>query len=65
MKWQDAKPVPKVYAGGVAGAVGVLVVYVIEWVSHEQVDAQAALILIGAISAVAAWLMPDVPPWKK
>ena len=65
MKWQDKAPVPKVAAGTAAGGVGIVVVFAIEWITHEQVDAQAALILVGAVSAIAAYLMPDVPPWRK
>ena len=64
-KLEGLAPATKVQAGTVAGGIGIVVVFAIEWISDQQVDAQAALVLVGAFSAIAAYLMPDVPPWKK
>jgi hypothetical protein len=65
VNWEQVKPKPKVAAGGVAWAVAFLLVVGLETFTSTEVSGDQTLILVSAVAAVAAWAMPDTPPWKR
>ena len=63
--WEQIKPQPKVAAGSVSWSVAVVLLMILEAVEPDAFTGTQELILTGAIAGIAAWLMPNVPPWRK
>jgi len=58
MKWQEVKPKPKVTGGVLAGALSVILVWVLSLMGVEVPGAVGAAIAT-VIGFVVAWLVPE------
>ena len=59
--WNDLHG--KAQGAGIGGALGVIVVIIVD--SIASVESAVSAILVAAFATVFAYLLPDVPPWKK
>ncbi|GAG36701.1 unnamed protein product [marine sediment metagenome] len=58
MKWKEAKPQPKVAGGVLAGAITVILVWVLSLFGVEVPGAVGAA-LATVVGAISAWLVPE------
>ena len=61
LAWNDIHG--KAQGAGVGGAIGVIVVIILD--ALVGLDAAISAILVGSIATVSSYLMPTTPPWKK
>jgi len=59
MKWSEAKPTPKVGSGVLAGALSVILIWVLSLMGLEVPGAVGAAFAT-AIGFVTAWAVPEV-----